>query len=118
MHFDLVTPCAHCPFRRKHGCRVGSARAREIGSMMLSSQGATFTCHQTARSLGHRGTEQHCAGALIFAELHGTATQPMRWAERLRIYNRDRLMRPARKQVHASVFSSLDDFIAAQREQL
>ena len=114
MHFDLVTPCPNCPFRRTGGCRLTRTRAREIGTMMLSSQGGTFTCHKTAHGLGHTGIEQHCAGALIFAESQNRSTQAMQLAERLGIYRPKRLMDPKRVKVQRLVFSSIDEFIAAQ----
>ncbi len=83
---------------------------------MLDPQGATFACHKTTHSLvGNRRPEQHCAGALIFAEKQKTATQMMRIAERMGIYDAPKLMDPKRAAVHALVFDSLPEFVAAQR---
>lgn len=113
MHFDLKRPCNNCPFRQKGGVRLHPDRAAEIGSMMLDKRGGTFTCHKTAHALGapRKKPEQHCAGALLFAELQGSATQPMRIAERLGIYDRDNTLNNAAGDL---VWANLPAFIAAQ----
>ena len=62
--------------------------------MMLDSQGGTFPCHKTAKGehddsgeYHETGDEIHCAGALIFAEKNGNATQMMRISERFGEYD-------------------------------
>lgn len=82
----MHAPCANCPFLKKGGVRLTMARVEEIAGGVLMSQGRTFQCHKTLRK-----KEQHCGGALIFAEKNGNATQMMRIAERLGLYKPDQL---------------------------
>lgn len=106
MRFDLRTPCNNCPFLRKGGVRLYKARVLQIAGAMLDSQGATFACHKTTGITGRARTGlQHCAGALIFAEENGNATQMMRIAERLRIYD------PNLLQGRRRVFKTLDEML-------
>ena len=114
VHFSLLTPCATCPFRRKHGCILSKSRALELGTMMLRADSHTFTCHSTLHGTCSQQKREHCAGALIFAELQGKTTQAMRWAERLGMYDRELLMAPERQHIHAQVFATLQEFVAAQ----
>jgi hypothetical protein len=107
MHFKLKRPCEDCPFLKEGGIRLRKARAEEIGGMMLSSDGGTFACHKTTDSGGSEGPEQHCAGALIFAEKHHTATQSMRVAERLRMYDFTKL------QGEDDVFDTIEEMLDA-----
>ena len=114
MKFDLHAPCSNCPFLKKGGARLRKDRIRQIAGAMLSSQGATFACHKTTiesddeEGFGKRsvGPEtQHCAGALIFAEKHENATQMMRIAERLRMYD------PRKLAGYDRVFDSLSQML-------
>jgi hypothetical protein len=122
MNFTMTEPCSDCPFRRVGGIRLTPDRVEEIAGMMLDGQGGTFPCHKTVDygqedddgdgdSLTWRpsGTKEvHCAGALIFAEKLGNATQMMRIAERLRMYDARKLMgSPA----VAEVFDSIDEMM-------
>lgn len=93
-----------------------AGRVEEIGGMMLSTGGGSFPCHKTTidteddDGLGDREVtpdSQHCAGALIFAEKNENATQLMRIAERLGLYDAKALM--ADKKVVDSVFDDLDE---------
>ena len=113
MKYEMTHPCDDCPFRRKGGIRLRSSRAAEIGGMMLSLQGGEFPCHKTTVSDGDGDREvvadsQHCAGALIFAEKNGNATQMMRIMERTRDYD------PTRLSGHDDVFDDLDEMIETQ----
>ena len=121
MRFDLLKPCSNCPFLKKDGIRLMLSRVREIAGAMLSTQGATFTCHKTTIEAGDGeivdGRDaRHCAGALIFAESQSTATQMMRIAERLGLYDARKLM--AQKAVVASVFGSLKEMLDVNRRAM
>jgi hypothetical protein len=110
MKYDLVKPCDSCPFRIRTTMRLTRHRAVEISSMMLDSQGGTFPCHKTVDYSENDEPdtgEQHCAGALIFAEKHQVATQMMRIAERLGIYDHKKLL-----PYHHLVFSSMPKLVA------
>lgn len=95
MDYDLTKPCADCPFRKGTPMSLHPDRVTEITDMMLDSQGGVFPCHKTVdydseeaeEGEGWRTGKQHCAGALIFAEKHKNATQMMRIAERLGMYD-------------------------------
>lgn len=101
MNYDMTRPCNDCPFRKEGGIPLTKGRIREIGGMMLSSQGGTFSCHKTVEyregdddQNEHfpRSGEQHCAGALLFMERHNPGgTQMARIMERLRAYDRRKL---------------------------
>lgn len=108
MNFNLTKPCKMCPFRSDKKFH-GLDRAGEIATSVLNGQ--AFTCHNTndydddtGEAIVTRKSE-HCAGAMIFAENHGTATQMMRIAERLGSYDRNKLSKkiPVYKSVAAMV---------------
>lgn len=111
MKFEMKRPCDNCPFLKKGGIRLTRARVREIAGGMLGSNGASFACHKTVEwdeegdAEINRDKQQHCAGALIFAEKNGSSTQMMRWMERLGAYDAAALM--SDKAAVKSVFSSL-----------
>jgi hypothetical protein len=87
----MTKPCPECPFLRgERAVRLTLGRIQEIAGNMLSSSGGEFHCHKTSRQTGD-GSQRHCAGALIFAEKNGNATQMMRIAERLGFYDRTKL---------------------------
>lgn len=121
MDFSMKVPCGDCPFRKAGGVRLSRSRIREIAGMMLRSDGGTFPCHKTVdygredRNLGDGRRlsapgEIHCAGALIFAEKQGTATQLMRIAERLGMYDSAALL--ADQDVVDAVFDSQAEMMA------
>jgi hypothetical protein len=92
MEYKLTKPCEDCPFRKGTPMSLHEERVLEITDMMLNSQGGVFPCHKTVdydsdEDEQWRTGKQHCAGALIFAEKHKTATQMMRIAERLGMYD-------------------------------
>lgn len=124
MRFDLTRPCGNCPFLKKGGVRLSSARVSQIASAMLSSQGATFACHKTTIDVPcDDGDEdrietrdsRHCAGALIFAEKNQNATQAMRIAERLRMYDAQAVM--ADRDAVDGVFDDLEEMLAVNQEE-
>lgn len=123
MKYNKTIPCPSCPFLKSGGIRLSKSRAKQIGSMMLSSAGSSFPCHQTTTEEERRAATRsndfyprdyhiHCAGALIFAEKNGSATQMMRICERIGMYDAEKLM--SNKEVVASVFDNLRQMIAAQ----
>lgn len=95
--YGLQVPCAECPFTRgDKAARLTRGRVRELADNMLSGADGEFHCHKTAdytgvdeQGVSAPAVEQsmHCAGALIFAEKNGNATQMMRIAERLGMYD-------------------------------
>lgn len=97
MKFDLIRPCADCPFRSDKKFYLAKGRAREIIDGITREQ-KTFSCHKTNTSCDDedgmmRETEksQHCAGALIMLERMNKPNQMMRIAERLGMYDRTKL---------------------------
>ena len=89
-HFDLLRPCADCPFRRHGGITVTPERAREIGTTLRD--GGCFPCHKTVdydkeRVHSMEDGEHFCAGAIaaIMNDSKGRPTQPLRHAERFGI---------------------------------
>ena len=103
----ITRACADCPFL-KESSYLHPDRAREIGENALSWDGMIFWCHKTAYSDGeHTRTTngQHCAGSTIFSEKHGVATQAMRIAGRLRLYDPDQM------RGHELVYDSLEDMV-------
>ena len=111
MKFQLTKPCDQCPFRRGTPIRLTEARVHEIASQMLSTQGGTFPCHKTIDYDKYEDDGDlnpnscHCVGALVFAEKHGNATQYMRIAERLGLYNAATLLT---KENQRLVFDTLE----------
>lgn len=124
MRFDLLKPCSNCPFLKKGGVRLHPARIEQIAGAMLDSQGATFACHKTTidvdddDGLGDRAADKdsrHCAGALIFAEKNGNATQMMRIMERIRMYDARALM--SQTDVVRLVFDDLEEMLRVNEEE-
>lgn len=102
MRYDMKRPCDNCPFLKTGGIRLGKSRIREIVRTVTDSQGATFSCYATVDynkldededTYTHHPTEdeRHCAGGLIFAEKQKKASQMVRIAERLGLYDYKRL---------------------------
>ncbi len=111
MKFDMARPCDNCPFLKVGGIRLTRGRVREISGGMLSPNGHTFACHKTVKwdengeTEIERDKQQHCAGALIFAEKNKNATQMMRWMERVGAYDARSLM--SDQDAVKSVFDTL-----------
>jgi hypothetical protein len=116
MNYDLTTPCKNCPFRSDVKPYIHAGRAEEI----LRSDGC-FPCHKTVDYSSEdedgftRGKptkkSQHCAGFLILLERDDTPNQMMRIAERLRLYDRNKL------RMDAPVYESVEGCLAAHEEQ-
>jgi hypothetical protein len=111
LKFDLVRPCAECPFRNDRPGYLTRERVTHIVSSLLHD--ASFTCHKTTRFSDDgkcvpHSDEQHCAGAAIFLERQDRPNQWMRWMERLGAYDRSKL------DMEAPVFETLDEMKQAQ----
>lgn len=95
MKFDLVRPCANCPFRTDVPGYLRRARAEEIAHSIVN--GASFPCHKTTEEDEDEGTRhatpvsQMCAGAMIVLERMERPNQIMRIAERTHVYDHERL---------------------------
>jgi hypothetical protein len=89
----MTTPCAACPFLKKHKHTYTMRRLVEFAS-------GEFHCHKTGTT-GDDGDggenfvatrdSLHCAGALIFLEKRDSPHQMMRISERLGLYDRSKL---------------------------
>ena len=122
MRFDLLNPCSNCPFLKKGGIALTPGRVLEIAEPFLDSQGSTFACHKTVNYSDedddgnpnrNNPNERHCAGALMFAEKNGNATQMMRIMERIGGYDARKLM--SDKKRVASVFSTLAEMLRGHK---
>jgi hypothetical protein len=111
--YKLRRPCENCPFRTDVPGYLRRERAQEIAEAL--AKGAEFACHQTTVSdeeFGGDGSERvatpdsaFCAGALITMERSGQANQIMRVAERLGLYEHEKL------DMYAPVHGSLYAFV-------
>lgn len=89
MRFDLKKPCKDCPFI------VGSSTNRTLAEGRITEivkditeENATFSCHKTINyDERDMSTEQHCAGALIYAKKSGKPNTMLQIAERFGIYD-------------------------------
>lgn len=107
--FKLRRPCAKCPFRTDVPGYLRRARAREIAESLAN--GATFPCHETTvyddedETLVSGPDSQFCAGALIAMEREDAPNQMMRVAERIGVYDREKM------DMDAPVVNSLAEFV-------
>jgi hypothetical protein len=108
--FKLRRPCAKCPFRTDVSGYLRRERARQIATDLAN--GAIFYCHQTtecvetddgADEMVGTPNSSFCAGALILMEKAEAPNQAMRTAERLGIYDAERM--DTEVPVHASFVS-------------
>lgn len=114
--YSLRRPCLRCPFRTDVPGYLRRGRAVEIATAI--AKGAEFACHQTTvpdpnddnalRDDPH--ASKQCAGALIVMEKAETPNQAARVAERIGLYDRDRM------DLDAPVFDSLAAFVAHHGE--
>ncbi len=89
MNYDLTTPCEDCPFLEKYRRGFSLERLEEMAS-------GEFHCHKTGicndeSEFVEGPNSQHCAGALIYNELHNAPHQMMRICERLGMYDARKL---------------------------
>lgn len=104
MNFDLIQPCADCPFRTDRPFQkgwLGAERAKDITDSILEKDG-TFACHKTTHL--HDSKWQHCAGATIMCEANDKPNQMMRISERLGCYDRHKV------KMDSPVFTDPDEF--------
>lgn len=110
--FNLVRPCADCPFRSDKPFYLGRERRQQIADALLADK--SFDCHKTVhyeeeswdeQGYSRRGDESHCAGATIVLEKEENPNQIMRWMERLGAYDRTAM------DMDAPVFDTLEDFV-------
>jgi hypothetical protein len=106
MKFDLVRPCADCPFRsdRPFGLRPG--RPKEIAAFLFERD-LTFACHGTTR----QPVLQHCAGALILHEKLRRPNWRIRFAAFLGLYD------PARLHMDAPIVDTVEEFVAINADE-
>ncbi len=114
MKYDLISPCAMCPFRRNMAERfqLHPERVEEI----LSA--STFPCHKTVDYSNDdyeddgeiTADSKQCAGFLILHEHEERPTQMMRIVERLGLYDRTKL------DMDANVFECEEEMIEAYEE--
>lgn len=109
-----VRPCAKCPFRADVVPYIRGARASQIARSLL--EGGGFTCHETTVHDDPDGDggdlvagpkEMECAGALITLEKGEGANQMMRIAERIGLYDAERLA------MDSPTYDSLAEWTAA-----
>jgi len=105
MDFTLTRPCNNCPFRKTPIFYLGTDKRKEIAAG-LQDDTTTFPCHKTV--YGDRRQAQQCAGAMILLEKSGSRNIAMRLAMRIGQYRPDQL------RDQKSVYSSFDQFIAAE----
>lgn len=100
--FDLVRPCACCPFRTDRPGFLTEARAREIADALV---------HHDHRFACHNALAQHCAGALLLLDALGQPNLNPRLAVACGLLDLARLDRTA------PTFTDADAFVAhhAQR---
>jgi len=122
MNFDLIRPCANCPFRND---KPGYLRRERVEELEEGMERGTFACHKTVdydrwdeesgedgepADYTHDGTEQHCAGALILMEKEGRPSQLMRIGERIGFYN------PEKLDMNSPVYASWAEMADAMQE--
>ncbi len=108
MNFDRIKPCKTCPFRTDENAlrHLGNCRAQEIADCIESD--GSFTCHDDKDKPDRE--RNHCVGAMLILEKEGRANQMMRIAERLRLYDRRKLVGGD------EVFECFDEFVEAQSD--
>ena len=95
--FELMRPCADCPFRSDRVFHL--RRAGEIAEAVFRGD-LTFACHNTLRK-----NQQHCAGALILHEKAGRPNWRIRFAALLGLFD------PAQLHMEAPVYDTVADFV-------
>lgn len=97
MKYDMVRPCASCPFRADIRPYLRRSRVKQILRDITQNQ-MTFACHKTLApgddelaEMDVTDDSQHCAGAMILLEKMEKPNQMMRIAERLGMYDVRRL---------------------------
>lgn len=122
MKFDLVRPCAECPFRTdlEGGPYIHPDKVREVlgnprGRGARFFPAVSFACHKTVDyGSGNEGrvhaNSQHCAGAAIILMREDRPNDAMQLAQRLLGWDPDRL------DMTSPVYESRAAAIAAHEE--
>lgn len=111
MKMELKKPCLNCPFRTDIKPYLTEGRVLEIEHELVENQ-KHFICHKTLPKFGARnGREQHCAGALIILEKMNKPNQMMRWYERVKLYDRNKL------DMNSPVYSSFKQLIKRIKDE-
>lgn len=113
--FARVKPCKKCPFRTDVPPYLRPERVQQIATDVQN--GAPFWCHETTvpDENDDGGTEMTrgpetsvCAGSIILMEKQETPNQHLRIAERLGMYDRERMHLDS--PVHASWYEMQQHF--------
>lgn len=128
MNYNLIRPCAKCPFRNDITPYLRADRAEEIIDGLRC--GAEFACHQTTFASDDEdgededemciddGTTEVCAGSLILMEREGVTSQMMRISERLtNPKTGKRYYDPTRLDMKAPVYDDFDQMLDAYTEE-
>ncbi len=102
----MTSPCSDCPFLKKGGIRLRTARVREL----VKNEG-DFPCHKTVKRNGDgEWVKQHtasvCGGSLIFMDKIDQPNQMMRIAQQLGIYD------PKQSKNRDLVFDSVAEMLS------
>lgn len=105
--YRLTSPCHNCPFRNDIRPYLRPERVDEIEACLDRGE---FPCHKTAAAAAEEDNDRpvpdrpsHCAGSLILLEKLNRASQMMRIAERVNLYDRTQL------NMDAPVFDSFEE---------
>lgn len=99
--FEQMTPCKSCPFRTDHPPSLRPGRTRQIEADLKADK--QFVCHGKIRQ------KVNCAGSLLMMVQLGLSNNPMRMAERLRIFD------PKKLNKRVKIYPSFDAMEAAMR---
>lgn len=116
MNFDLVRPCADCPFRSDRPAYLRRERVRQIlgnGKGRAWWPAASFPCHKTivyddGNCATIPPTAQQCAGVMIILTREKRPNDAMQLGERFGLFD------PARLDMTAPVHLSTQAAIEAQ----
>lgn len=93
MNYTMTTPCAECPFLKKHSRGYTLRRLIELssGEMPCHKSAVVVEDEETGSEFHATKDSVHCAGALIFNEKHNTPHQMARICERLGLFDASKL---------------------------
>lgn len=117
--YTLRAPCNNCPFRTDVAPYLRPKRAQEIAAALRS--GGEFACHKTTVHVEDETGDdplvddptrsRFCAGALATMEREGASNQMTRIAERLGMYEPDKL-----NATEQPVYASLTDWVRSYQD--
>jgi len=124
-YYTLTTPCKKCPFRNDIDPYIRPGRVLELEQALAG--GGTFTCHKTTveseededgwTEMIDGPNARFCAGAMILVERDYGGNQMLRIAERLGMYDAEKLNMDApvydsfgeMYEVHLDIFGEDDE---------